>query len=162
MVEIYPEPAQRVSTGQSVLFQCRVTKGIPSPTVSWSRTDGRRMESNVEVLDGGVLRINGVRGPERGEYLCQATNLAGTIKRIATLIVQDVPGNFVAFFLSVLMGKAGPYLSYIVITLNPTGSIQVEEGRPLRISCSAQADPAPKLTWVKLSPGGRADAGTPL
>ena len=60
-IEIYPEPAQRVSTGQSVLFQCRVTAGIPNPRVRWTRPGvggggSTRFESNVEVLEGGVIR----------------------------------------------------------------------------------------------------------
>ena len=56
-VEIYPEPAQRVSTGQSVLFQCRVTAGIPNPVVRWTRPGGgTQFERNVEIMDGGVIR----------------------------------------------------------------------------------------------------------
>ena len=56
-VEIYPEPAQRVSTGQSVLFQCRVTAGIPNPVVRWTRPGGSsQFERNVEIMDGGVIR----------------------------------------------------------------------------------------------------------
>ena len=56
-VEIYPEPAQRVSTGQSVLFQCRVVAGIPNPEVRWTRPGGStQFERNVEIMEGGVIR----------------------------------------------------------------------------------------------------------
>jgi hypothetical protein len=30
--------------------------GIPTPELRWTRTDGRPMANNVEILQGGVLR----------------------------------------------------------------------------------------------------------
>jgi hypothetical protein len=53
---LYPSESQVVVVGQSVLFQCRTTAGIPNPSVTWTRTDGRPLSSRVQVLDGGVLR----------------------------------------------------------------------------------------------------------
>lgn len=55
-VELYPEATQTVITGGSVLLQCRVTGGIPSPRIRWTRTDGRPLSSAIEELPGGVLR----------------------------------------------------------------------------------------------------------
>ena len=55
-VELYPSSIQTVNKGESALFQCRYMSGIPTPTVSWVRQDGRPLGPNVEVLSGGVLR----------------------------------------------------------------------------------------------------------
>ena len=63
-VEIFPDSSQTISTGGSVLFQCRAKTGIPSPTISWRRQDGRPMSSNVEKLSGGVIRMTQVTGEE--------------------------------------------------------------------------------------------------
>lgn len=130
-IEIYPQPAQRINTGQSVLFQCRVMAGIPMPTLTWSRSDGRQMQPNVEVLEGGVLRIMNVVGPERGEYKCLAENLAGRVERIATLVIQEPPE----------------------ITMNPDNSIQINVGDQKRITCTAKGNPLPRITWEKINQG---------
>ncbi len=61
VIDFYPDSRQVVNNGGSVLFQCRVTAGIPSPKLTWRRLDGRPFGSNVENLDGGVIRINQVR-----------------------------------------------------------------------------------------------------
>ena len=56
VVSLHPTPAQTVFPGQSVLWQCRVMAGIPNPDITWTRTDGRPMPTNAEILQGGVLR----------------------------------------------------------------------------------------------------------
>ena len=60
VIEIYPDNRQTISTGGSVLFQCRASAGIPSPTVTWTRDDRRPLGSNVEILPGGVIRMTRV------------------------------------------------------------------------------------------------------
>ena len=84
-VEIYPEPAQRVSTGQSVLFQCRVTAGIPNPVVRWTRPGGRsQFKSNVEIMDGGVIRYARSTEDENSfsaEKLIQGLPVAGDLHK---------------------------------------------------------------------------------
>ena len=55
-IELYPADYQTVTKGESVLFQCRYMSGIPTPTISWARQDGRPMPPNAELLSGGVLR----------------------------------------------------------------------------------------------------------
>ena len=61
VIDFYPESRQTVTKGGSVLFQCRAVAGIPSPKLTWRRLDGRSFGSNVEILDGGVIRINQVK-----------------------------------------------------------------------------------------------------
>lgn len=152
-IELYPEPHQKITNGQSVLFQCRIMQGIPNPTLTWTRTDGRPMARNVEILEGGVIRyefrelgnerglskklfsfffrMNQVTGEERGEYKCVAENIAGRTEMIATLTIQEVPE----------------------ITLTPSGSFQVKVGEPLEISCMAKGQPKPRVSWEKMDPG---------
>lgn len=57
VIQIYPKVQQTIVVGASTLFQCHLTSGIPTPTVRWSRADGRPMTSNTETLNGGVLRF---------------------------------------------------------------------------------------------------------
>ena len=129
VVELYPSPQQTVSTGESVLFQCRYLAGIPSPTISWSKEDGSPLPSSAELLPGGVLRINSVTGREGGQYRCVATNAAGTVQALASLNVQQPPAA----------------------SLTPSGSVTLEEGSPLNLVCSITAgDPAPMVSWRKL------------
>ena len=53
---MYPEARQVIQLGYSAMFQCHLTGGIPTPTVSWARADGRPLSSNAVTLNGGVLR----------------------------------------------------------------------------------------------------------
>ena len=130
VVELYPGPHQTVTVGESVLFQCRYLSGIPSPTISWSREDGRPLPTAAELLPGGVLRITSVTGQEGGLYRCVATNAAGTTQALATLEVQQPPA----------------------ISLEPTGpQMTLTEGSPLTIVCTVRGgDPPPSLAWRRI------------
>ena len=90
-LEIFPESLQTVSTGGSVLFQCRARTGIPSPSITWTRVDRRPFGSNVEILSGGVIRMTQVTREEEGEYKCTGENVAGSVESVATLTIQEVP-----------------------------------------------------------------------
>lgn len=56
-IELYPEATQIVIRGGSALFQCRVTAGIPTPTVEWIRADGSPFTSSTEIVNSGVIRL---------------------------------------------------------------------------------------------------------
>jgi len=127
-IEIYPESSQTITKSGSVLFQCRTIAGIPTPVVSWSRVDGRPMQPNVEILNGGVLRINRVTGEEAGQYICKASNQAGASDAVANLVIQEIPS----------------------IQLEPRGSVSVQAGSPLTIQCTVRADPPPTISWKKI------------
>ena len=127
-IEIYPEASQTITTMGSVLFQCRTVAGIPTPQVTWSRVDGRPLAENVEVLGGGVLRINRVTSAEAGAYRCRAQNEVGSTESVATLVVQEVPS----------------------IVLEPSGSVTRQVGSKLSIACTARGDPTPTVSWKKI------------
>ncbi len=54
---------------ESALFQCRVTAGVPSPSIEWRRSDGSLFTTSTELMDG-VIRFNRVTGDEDGTYIC--------------------------------------------------------------------------------------------
>ena len=90
--------------------------------------DGTPIAENVELLDGGVLRLNQATGDEQGQYICRAENQAGSVDAIATLLILEVP----------------------TIELQPAGSVTRQAGTPLSISCSVRGDPPPAISWTKL------------
>lgn len=67
-VEIYPSAVQMLPQDASALFQCRVTAGIPTPTIEWRKADGTDLEdlSNVELLPGGVIRFSKLSPDQQG------------------------------------------------------------------------------------------------
>ena len=127
-IEIYPAASQTISTGGSVLYQCRANQGLPSPAISWSRRDGRPMSSNVEILSGGVIRMTRVNGEEEGEYVCSAENVVGRVEAVASLTIHEVPR----------------------VEITPRGSVTVQLGSPLLIRCSVSGDPTPVISWRKI------------
>ena len=74
------------------------------------------------------MRINKVLGSEAGEYECTASNEAGSTKSTASLIVNEVPS----------------------IIMDPKGSVTLEVGTKLTVSCSATGDPTPTISWKRI------------
>ena len=129
---LYPQASQTVVQGGSALFQCRVTAGIPTPRAKWSRVGGGSIPSNVEELDGGVIRFNKVKGAEAGQYVCTAVNEAGSTTGVATLNIQSIPQ----------------------VSITPTGSpVRVRLGQRLHLECRATGDPLPSVSWKRLRTG---------
>ncbi|GFR30669.1 pikachurin, partial [Trichonephila clavata] len=109
-IELYPEATQTVIRGGSSLFQCRVTAGIPTPTVEWVRADGSPFTSSTAILNGGVIKFNRVTLDEEGTYICTAENFGGRVTAQAVLQIQGAP-------------------TVKIIQANPTGSAGVTEER---------------------------------
>jgi len=131
-IDIFPAESQTITTGSSVIFQCRAMTGIPEPKITWTREDRRPIAQNVELLSDGVLRITQVTGQEAGRYKCNAQNEAGSVDAIVTLIIHQPP----------------------TIRLEPQRSVTIGVGKPLSIRCTVTGDPPPAITWKKL--GGTA------
>ena len=64
--------------------------GHPHPSLSWTREDGQQLEENVELLSGGVIRIMSIQENNLGNYICTASNVAGTVTAVATIGIRDV------------------------------------------------------------------------
>lgn len=125
-ITIHPNTSQTVVVGQSVAFGCQAVAGIPSPTVTWKRVDGRPLSHRLEKSYPGYLRFNDVSLDEAGSYECTAQNIAGTVSASTTLTVYQSP----------------------TITLNPNESeVTVTEGDELKLECLAEGLPAPTVEW---------------
>ncbi|GFQ77560.1 basement membrane-specific heparan sulfate proteoglycan core protein, partial [Trichonephila clavata] len=128
-IELYPEATQTVIRGGSSLFQCRVTAGIPTPTVEWVRADGSPFTSSTEILNGGgVIKFNRVTLDEEGTYICTAENFGGRVTAQAVLQIQGAP--------TVKIIQANPY--------------RVRPGETVRFECLSEGDPRPNVSWRKL------------
>ncbi|KAF2367998.1 Laminin G domain [Trinorchestia longiramus] len=128
-VKMYPEAQQSLQPGNTALFQCHLTGGIPMPEITWTRSDGRPMTPNTEIKPGGIITFNQVTGNEKGTYICTARNDAGEVRSTAVLDVVALPSISIQPSLS-------PY--------------QVLEGSRVRLECSASGDPAPIVAWQLL------------
>ncbi|XP_022900690.1 roundabout homolog 2-like [Onthophagus taurus] len=84
-----PEDVVALS-GQRVVFQCTVD-GDPTPTVLWSREDGKMPIGRARIRDDKSLLIENVQPADEGVYICEAKNLVGTIKEQASLVVNSQP-----------------------------------------------------------------------
>ena len=52
------------------------------------RANNAEFSQNTEIMEeNGVIRFNGVSGPEAGGYICTATNAVGTVTATATLTI---------------------------------------------------------------------------
>lgn len=85
-----------VNAGEVALIQCSVIKGDFPLEITWM-FEGRSIESdgrNVIVSDSGKrvkqLTIETVGDRHTGEYTCVASNIAGSVSRIAVLEVNGI------------------------------------------------------------------------
>lgn len=53
---MYPSGTVTVTEGSSTILQCMVKAGIPSPVVTWERSNGQPFGRAVEQLSNAVLR----------------------------------------------------------------------------------------------------------
>ncbi|KAL8594837.1 hypothetical protein ACOMHN_016078 [Nucella lapillus] len=68
------------AVGDSAELACQPPEGGPEPMMYWLK-DGRQLnvetDSNLLMLDGGVLAIESVRLQDAGQYVCFVNNSAG-------------------------------------------------------------------------------------
>ncbi|XP_030745032.1 basement membrane-specific heparan sulfate proteoglycan core protein isoform X3 [Sitophilus oryzae] len=132
LISLYPEGSLTVTAGNTAQLQCRATQGYPSPTITWSRVNNIPFNPNVEVMSGGNLKIVGISRAEAGDYLCTATNEAGTAKATATISVISLPELYVTPGDSVITKAVNEYL---------------------RLECRGIGVPDPQVFWNKAEYG---------
>ncbi|XP_009575209.1 PREDICTED: hemicentin-1-like, partial [Fulmarus glacialis] len=89
----YNNPFQERVANQRIAFPCPA-KGVPKPVIKWLR-NGRELtgsEPGISILDDGTLLIiASVTPSDNGEYICVATNEAGSTERKYNLKVHVPP-----------------------------------------------------------------------
>ncbi|XP_060888504.1 neural cell adhesion molecule 2-like isoform X2 [Labrus mixtus] len=118
---------------ESVTFTC-ITSGFPDPLVTWHRK-GQQLETSEQYfftkLDGGrsMLTIRNIRQGDGGSYTCRATNKAGSQER--------------ELFLKVFVQ---PHITQLK-------NVTAVEGSAAMISCVADGEPLPDISWRRASDG---------
>ncbi|KAM9835864.1 neural cell adhesion molecule 2 [Aulostomus maculatus] len=118
---------------ESVTFTC-ITSGSPDPAVTWHRK-GQQLESSEQYvfnrLEGGrsMLTIRNIRQGDGGTYSCKASNKAGSQER--------------EFYLKVFVQ---PHITQLK-------NVTAVEGSAAMISCVAEGEPLPDISWRRASNG---------
>uniref|UniRef100_A0A3Q1BQ78 Neural cell adhesion molecule 2 n=1 Tax=Amphiprion ocellaris TaxID=80972 RepID=A0A3Q1BQ78_AMPOC len=118
---------------ESVTFTC-ITSGSPDPLVTWHRKGQQLEPSEQHVfnrLEGGrsMLTIRNIRQGDGGTYTCKATNKAGSQER--------------ELFLKVFVQ---PHITQLK-------NVTAVEGSAAMISCVAEGEPLPDISWRRASDG---------
>uniref|UniRef100_A0A8P4GSI5 Neural cell adhesion molecule 2 n=1 Tax=Dicentrarchus labrax TaxID=13489 RepID=A0A8P4GSI5_DICLA len=118
---------------ESVTFTC-ITSGSPDPVVTWHRK-GQQLEPSEQYifnrLEGGrsMLTIRNIRQGDGGTYTCKATNKAGSQER--------------ELFLKVFVQ---PHITQLK-------NVTAVEGSAAMISCVADGEPLPDISWRRARDG---------
>ncbi|XP_051557850.1 neural cell adhesion molecule 2-like isoform X2 [Myxocyprinus asiaticus] len=118
---------------ETVTFTC-ITSGSPDPQVTWY-WKGHEIERSeqyvLNTLDGGksTLTIKNIRQGDGGPYTCRASNKAGSTERqmILKVFVQ-------------------PHITQL-------RNVTAVEGSAAMISCTAEGEPLPEISWRRTSDG---------
>ncbi|KAF3688470.1 Neural cell adhesion molecule 2 [Channa argus] len=118
---------------ESTTFTC-ISSGSPDPVVTWHRK-GQQLEPSEQyifsVLEGGcsMLTIRNIRQGDGGTYSCKATNKAGSQER--------------ELFLKVFVQ---PHITQLK-------NVTAVEGSAAMISCVAEGEPLPDISWRRATDG---------
>uniref|UniRef100_A0A8C7XZS1 Neural cell adhesion molecule 2 n=1 Tax=Oryzias sinensis TaxID=183150 RepID=A0A8C7XZS1_9TELE len=118
---------------ESVTFTC-ITSGSPEPAITWHRK-GQQLEPSEQYTfdkkEGGrsTLTIRNIRQTDGGAYACKATNKAGSQER--------------ELFLKVFVQ---PHITQLK-------NVTAVEGSAAMISCVAEGEPLPDISWRRASDG---------
>ncbi|XP_076053538.1 hemicentin-1-like, partial [Oratosquilla oratoria] len=103
-------------------------RGVPPPTVTWSRRDGKPLSPHVTHDGKGGLRVTEMTVEDEGEYECRLANDYGVETRVARLTVS---------------GLLPP-----LIAAPPTPQVQAIVGKSVALECAVViANPPPLLQW---------------
>lgn len=97
--------------------------GNPVPKRSWLKQNGELPLNKFEILDGG-LRIKNFTESDCGIYVCNFTNILGSISDSITLIYQEEPS--------------------IDCEINST---DIKQGENLDLECRVKGTPEPHVYW---------------
>ncbi|XP_052832935.1 basement membrane-specific heparan sulfate proteoglycan core protein isoform X4 [Octopus bimaculoides] len=125
---IEPDRMVTIPQGTTGTLRCIVT-GSPLPTVIWTKSRGQL--SDHHQVSGNVLRITETMVEDRGIYVCEARNVAGSVQ--ASVIVEVERRELPA------------------IDLYPKGTQSIQSGGSALFQCRATAGiPSPTITWKRV------------
>ncbi|KFP01647.1 Hemicentin-1, partial [Calypte anna] len=126
----YNSPFQERVANQRVAFPCPA-KGVPKPDIKWLH-NGRELtgsEPGISVLeDGTLLIIAAVTPADNGEYICVATNEAGSTERKYNLKVNVPPE---------------------IRDQEKVTNTSVVVHHPVILFCEVSGNPLPVISWYK-------------
>ncbi|XP_072557453.1 cell adhesion molecule-related/down-regulated by oncogenes-like [Paramormyrops kingsleyae] len=118
---------QSVPVGSSVVFTC-VTKGNPSPNITWLFNSAPIMPSARLQIFGSSLHVSNASGEDQGMFQCLVDNGIGSAQSTGRLSI-----------LSALSSRPQ-------IWAPPSGG-HFLEGAPVSLSCNASGQPLPVIHW---------------
>ncbi|XP_036401666.1 neural cell adhesion molecule 2-like isoform X2 [Megalops cyprinoides] len=115
---------------ESVTFTCRAY-GSPDPEITWHRRGKQIEQSDQYTLkgSGSMLTVRNIRQDDGGAYTCKASNKAGVAEQELLLKV------FVQ-----------PHITQLQ-------NVTAKEGSTAIISCTAEGEPIPEISWRRASDG---------
>ena len=128
IVTISPEQ-RTIGQGDTVEITC-VTRGSPAPRVTWEKV-GEDLSSPSLSVSGNTLSVTSAQVEDRGMYLCQAENSAGSGRAVVILEVEPREPPTLDVF---------PALSQTI----STGGSALYQCRP------RTGIPAPTITWTRV------------
>lgn len=89
ILDRHKEQSVKARAGVPVTLHCNVY-GVPTPTILWQRNGMYLTQNNTEVtiMDTGLLIIQNVTKESSGAYICEAENMAGITQRFYYLQVN--------------------------------------------------------------------------
>ncbi|XP_069093155.1 hemicentin-2 isoform X1 [Pleurodeles waltl] len=111
-----------IRLGQSVILQCE-SNAVPEPLITWYK-DGHQLPTSTTQQR---LEIANAQVSDSGIYVCKVTNVAGEAERTFSLSVQVPP----------------------VFEDTALETVKQTSGHPVTLSCQAEGNPPPVLTWLK-------------
>ncbi|XP_069772736.1 hemicentin-1-like [Narcine bancroftii] len=131
----FPEDVAPFDANQERLAKERVilpcpARGTPPPVIHWLQNGLELLhnEPRVSMLEDGSLLIDSVLPYNSGDYVCIATNEAGSSKRKYRLQVRVLPE---------------------IRNNNQIQNITALMNQPLTLECEATGTPAPTISWSK-------------
>uniref|UniRef100_A0A2A4J8M3 Ig-like domain-containing protein n=1 Tax=Heliothis virescens TaxID=7102 RepID=A0A2A4J8M3_HELVI len=124
--------------GKAVNIECRLYKGVPTPTVTWHFEDNAGKKKFPLPSSEQVLHISKLESKHAGRYKCVAQNSVGRAEHVITLVVEYPPKR----------------------TSNKSTTVTAIEGDlALRVPCDVDAVPRPVITWrfkgIQITPNSK-------
>ncbi|XP_014251088.1 hemicentin-1-like isoform X2 [Cimex lectularius] len=146
-VEVIERPEVEVSNNvfyfkinSPILLECKITKGIPMPTIKWFKSYfllNASKEINIQHAENSIqLKIENAKKSDQGVYICLASNSAGTYHKEINVYLGEEPVVSIHYYKNIVYSLSG---------------------QDLQIQCNASGVPKPHVVWKKKTNNGISD-----